>query len=101
MEEEAQATDALIYVLKFTPDWVTPIPLSERWLVKLGWVKNGDSAPGIGDFHWFEYGDYETVNVGPGIFGIKEIGKEDTIANVRYVHELQNLYFKLAAKELI
>lgn len=99
IKEECQVSEYMLIVFKLQPDWLSPVPLNEMWLKKLGWEKNGSSAPGIGDFYWFEYRGYEAVNIEHGIFGIKEIDRPDAIANVRYVHELQNLMLKLTGSD--
>lgn len=75
----------------------SPIPLTEEWLLRFGFKKAGTSfihscglkyhSPGIqsgttGYGNWFAW-------------GIKPI------YGVRYVHQLQNLYFALTGEELI
>lgn len=78
-----------------------PIPLTEEWFLKFGWREKEDYADGIGNYYWFEWGTYETVNVGAGIYGIKDVHLDVIIGSVRYVHQLQNLYFSLTGEELI
>lgn len=77
---------------------IQPIPLTEEWLLKLGFVLNADKS-----FYWKNwgtngvqilkysdvYGKY-TFELGKGINKVLD-----------YVHELQNLYFALTGTELI
>lgn len=70
------------------PDEYEPIPLTEEWLVRFGWEKSGE---------WF-YKDYYEINLN-GIFNPSDA--HYTIHNdIKYVHQLQNLYFALTGEEL-
>ena len=79
------------------PDNYQGIPLTEEWLLKFGCTKETDTAPGIGDFSWYEKEelghDINFFSHGVGIIGI-------THKYMKYVHEFQNLYFALTGKEL-
>lgn len=69
-------------------EFLQPIPLTEEWLVKFGWEKSGE---------WF-YMDYYEMNLN-GIFNPSDA--HYTIHNdIKYVHQLQNLYFALTGEEL-
>lgn len=86
-----------------------PIPLTEEWVIKLGFVKTEDkkfSRP-VCDYDyvltrdWQEYPSYH--------FGIEYTDsprKEDEgqvyhfSFEIKYVHQLQNIYFFLAHEEL-
>ncbi len=81
---------------KFPYSDLSPIHLTEEWLLKLGWQKKTDCAPGIGEFHWFELGPYSTTHIADGLFGIQDINCKP----LQYVHSLQNLYFALTGTEL-
>jgi hypothetical protein len=75
-----------------------PIPLTEEWLLKFGFVKcdkphysRGDYYS-LGDFYYWASYSGLVVN---GYDPIDEV----SIA-VKHVHQLQNLYFALTSKEL-
>lgn len=80
---------------------ISPIPLTEEWLIKFGFEKNNKdyllnnvlifdyTYLGTGDNHhigfMFKWGNY--INEGKDIV-------------IQYVHQLQNLYFALTGEEL-
>lgn len=65
-----------------------PIPLTEEWLVKFGFVKTEDIFKNI--YHSIEKFQMENINYFVGI----------TETKLLYVHQLQNLYFALTGEEL-
>ena len=80
--------------------FIKPIPLTEEWLLKFGWGQsdehelcdNSNDVLFYYDYHferfWIELDDSFTTN---------------SICynmNIKYVHQLQNLYFALTGKEL-
>lgn len=69
-----------------------PIPLTEEWLLKFGFNKNklGFYSKGRFSYH-HEYGWKILENWVKGWVGVAEL---------KYVHQLQNLYFALTGKEL-
>jgi hypothetical protein len=71
---------------------IEPIPLTEDWLIKFGFKKNKT--------HFYEKGRF----VYRHDFGWKilENWVKDWVgvAEIKYVHQLQNLYFALMGKEL-
>lgn len=76
-------------------DYVKPIPLTEEWLSKLGFI--------------FPQGEYckkddWTIVVDCDPFHIHKLGEKDSVHfegfNIKYVHQLQNLYFALTGEEL-
>ena len=76
-------------------DSIEPIPITEEWLLKFGfeYFESNDSYQldtDLGFCIWgrIHYGFYIFANS-------EELGSE-----IRYVHELQNLYFALTKKEL-
>ena len=83
--------------LYYNSSIMTPIPLTEEWLLKLGFesmyskyiVKAGDYYNSIKQ----DYGKwiYSYDESDAGCYELKEI---------KYVHELQNLYFAFNDKEL-
>jgi hypothetical protein len=80
-----------------TVDLFVGIPLTEEWLVKLGYTKNEECVC------------YELLNREDEIFSFWFSETELTLAGlgfkglwppVKYVHQLQNLYFALTGEEL-
>jgi hypothetical protein len=66
-----------------------PIPLTEEWLLKFGFETNDVRYWQISSFrlHINRYGEW--------IFKVETFEKE-----IKYVHQLQNLYFALTGEEL-
>ena len=90
-ETYIDAEDLLILSKKGCDNY-QPIPLTEEWLLNFGFDKalNG---------YWYK--DYINVK----LFDIIEIylrGDDNNLANdtLKYVHQLQNLYFALTGEEL-
>ena len=80
---------------------VDPIPLTEQWLKDFGFEKNthsgwGGKADYIIDDFWTILFFGEKIR-----FGYDEIDEGHiTLCDIKYVHQLQNLYFALTGKEL-
>jgi hypothetical protein len=71
---------------------IKPIPLTEEWLLNLGFYKNIDTE-------LFEKGGYQIdISVLKCHFYLPDYG--DWYKEIEYVHELQNLYFALTEQEL-
>lgn len=71
---------------------ITPIPLTEEWLLRFGWEK---LLTAIGMFNetWINrFVKIEKTKSGDFLF--KSI-------HIKYVHQLQNLYFALTGEELV
>lgn len=73
----------------------SPIPLTQEWLMRLGFYKSSfdnnefiDSKTGW--FMVYENSGYYKLSTGRGLIG----------EQFKYVHQLQNLYFALTGKEL-
>lgn len=74
-----------------------PIELTEEWLLKFGFVEKIDA---------YFYNDYCIEDIHNGVTWV--ISEFDHITDeftaigcgIKYVHQLQNLYFALTAKEL-
>ena len=77
-------------------DSINPIPLTEKWLVDLGFVKEKD-------LFWLgEYIVYKLNKKKLYLFGIdSQIFDQCYQVNCEYVHQLQNLCFVLTNKELV
>jgi len=71
---------------------IEPIPLTEEWLVKLGFEKNETGFYYKGRFTYHnEYGWKILEQWVKNWVGVSEL---------KYVHQLQNLYFSLTGEEL-
>jgi len=71
---------------------VSPIPLTEDWLIKFGFVREGMLTMRLGEFTCYCEEDYIDN------FCLGDIELFDVIP--KYVHQLQNLYFALTGEEL-
>lgn len=69
---------------------IKPIPLAEEWLVKMGFKKFVTSDK----YHTYALG---VINVNDNIVYVSELG---FLNHIKYVHQLQNLYFDLTGEEL-
>jgi hypothetical protein len=78
--------EAITYIVKEPHNQVKPIPLTEEWLLKLGFKNNR-----LGLFDVVKVVD----DIAYHIYFIKKHLKE-----IQYVHQLQNLYFALTGEEL-
>jgi hypothetical protein len=79
-----------------TFDRLNPIPLTEEWLLKLGFEMKGFYRLKVTSFLelcWKPHN--KTLNIQTIKNGFTEDSK------VRYVHEFQNLYFALNKKEIV
>lgn len=85
---------------------IEPIPLTEEWLIKFGAKK----VKGIGDKYWYSiilFDEVENWNK-PFIYyspdndyaELLDSEHEERITVIKYVHQLQNLYFALTGEEL-
>jgi hypothetical protein len=80
---------------------IKPIPLTEEWLLKFGFIKE--------NFHYvIDKDKYHTFSILIGIISFPFIKSNDKVISenfsfygIKYVHQLQNLYFALTGKELI
>lgn len=72
-----------------------PIPLTEEWLMKVGFVKINTSSD---QFGVFEYHHAGTMFMGRWCNGLFHWNGLDI--KLPYLHQLQNLYFALTGEEL-
>jgi hypothetical protein len=76
--------------------WVQPIPLTEEWLLKFGFAKteNGWLALDIcNDWSYLYWERLAGLELSVNKYQI-------TMPHIKYVHQLQNLYFALTGEEL-
>lgn len=69
---------------------IDPIPITEDWLIRLGF-KKGDPTPHAIGYFIDRFGIH---------YHFKECNWYSWTANIKYVHQLQNLYFAITGKEL-
>jgi len=81
-----------------------PIPLTEKWLLKLGFVKTRDEAsPYMDGEHTVISGRFTVFSKIPLTFNSVHgwfLNKHQTELTIKYVHQLQNLYWCLCGEEL-
>lgn len=78
---------------------IEPIKLTKEWLFKFGFVEAGDEV--LMDLgNWTNSMLWFNQNSGQ-LRLVESNGKYLTHDNLKYVHQLQNLYFALKGKELI
>ena len=73
---------------------IKPIPLTEEWLIKFGFVKSLD--------YWVisNKGFFVGVTLKEVIYPMFDIDNPMLIKTLKHVHQLQNLYFALTGEEL-
>lgn len=79
-------------------DYWQPIPLTEKWLIDLGFevIYSSTFTLRLDHKENFKFGaGWNLVN---GHFHVRYIG--EALTNIKYVHQLQNLYFALTGEEL-
>lgn len=77
-------------------DSFTPIPLTEDWLLKFGLSEMHYQEYILTDNYWGVYFYYDDVN---GNWTVNT-NHEYKLTEIKYVHQLQNLYFALTGEEL-
>ena len=79
---------------------IEPIPLTEEWLLKFGWIWNNE----CNSYEKYPNGDarmnlsYRSINNSYTMFNY--VLKAIIAERIWYVHQLQNLYFALTSQEL-
>ena len=81
----------IIHFIRF-PDKYEPIPLTEEWLLKFGFKKDGGYySKGRKHYHFLSNKFY---------LGNDHVSSGNADARVMHIHQLQNLYFALTGEEL-
>lgn len=85
--------NTILEVWESEREWCKPIPLTEEWLLKFGFEIQGKRISKDWFFLWY---DNDKI-----VFALAEM-KEAVGAYliIKYVHQLQNLYFVLTNEEL-
>ena len=74
-----------------------PVEITDKVLELMKFVRMTETASGIGEFDWWETEDMSLTHIHKGLYGVEGLSG---IKPVRYVHELQNVYFVVTGKEL-
>ena len=93
-----------VYDLYTGFEYIEPIPLTEEWLVRLGFQKLRDNL------FYMLLKNYYSASIAVKLWGGKwvveltvgsglDVEGED-MAHIKYVHQLQNLHFALTGNEL-
>ena len=83
----------------FSSSFMNPIILTKEWLIKFGFVFSIDTWYLTGFAIWeTECGDKKGNEYMGFFYELREVGMMDR--QIKYIHELQNLYFALKGEEL-
>ena len=94
--------DDINFLWEAEPEYIEPIPLTEEWLLKFGFEKHHQSfydktlCVQEVEYLWF-YNIYPLEN---SIIPLVNMSAQATGHYIKYVHQLQNLYFALTGEEL-
>lgn len=84
-------------------DEIDPIPITKEWLIKFGFTHNGYGEFNLNDLNF----DCEYTDAGEWVVFLDQTKEGDKYVSrvyikqgVRFVHQLQNLYFALTGEEL-
>jgi hypothetical protein len=73
--------------------YIEPIEITEEWLFSFGFNKSGSTI-------YKNIGSIEIGTIAKGKRFYIQIGTENVTLNIKYVHQLQNLYFAIGGDEL-
>ena len=80
-------------------DFFEPIPITEEWLIKFGFYIVSDNEYKT-RFDILEDGRFDYILVKHNLCTSAIRFEGGSLFNIKYVHQLQNLYFALTQKEL-
>ena len=91
--------------IKNNPNIVKPIPLSEEWLIKFGFIRQGGRQMWVKDKLCIELKELPNIRgefIEGWYIGLKDLGNVlfHSFMKVTHAHQLQNLYFALTGEEL-
>lgn len=97
-----QVDEGTFTYLRMNPNFYQPIPLTEEWLLKFGFKKD-DS--GVEPYHqdYCEWYEREFPVIGTLIQSSDKqyvFDENSDTLRIKYVHQLQNLYYALTGEEL-
>lgn len=93
---EIDATDLAVLENNIDYDY-QPIPLTEEWLVRFGFELQ-PMKHDLREWYFIEDGKF-SMNNARGFWSHSPIYLEDVIG-IKYIHQLQNLFYALTGKEL-
>lgn len=73
-----------------------PIPISEIWLIRLGFTKEEYDDETL---MFFNYGKVFSIEVEKGLYDFKWRNQE-RVVDIKYIHQLENLYFSIYENEI-
>jgi hypothetical protein len=76
--------------------WCKPIPLTEEWLLKFGFKYDTDNDKLCKSLHI----DILSFRASEGHMCLQSQGYRTLYKHIKYVHQLQNLYFALTGEEI-
>ena len=88
------------------PRDLRPIPLTEEWLLNFGFERDDEDEAYVGSGLYIEdrnrdrYMSQEKRDSLKDSFGVWFVNSGRLIRDIKYVHQLQNLYFALTGEEL-
>lgn len=83
----------------FKGEWqAKPIPLTEEWLLKFGFNKEGNTI--YKELNGFEFGTINTNRSKPRFYLQTQGSTSNITLPIKFIHQLQNLYFALTGEEL-
>ena len=85
---EIQQIGSIIEIGWHYEDEIEPIPISEKWLERLGFAKNGNHC---------DYAGFSFIVHSSGI----NLWRPKPDWQVKYVHELQNWFYAYRGEELV
>ena len=87
--------EALTYICKEPLNQVKPIPLTEEWLLRFGFIECSDNGELKGNDRFFINSKLKgSIGLSP------KFTYSLTGTRLYYVHQLQNLYYALTGEEL-
>lgn len=72
------------------------VPMSDFWFEVFGFTLETESAPGIGEFSWWENDRVVINNIYRGVWSI-----DGCSTPIRWVHQFQNAYFTFTGEKLL
>ena len=77
-------------------DFIEPIPLTEEWLLKFGFIKRNEYEFDFWQNSMWKLKEYKKKKY----YILFHCSDEVDCTLIKYVHQLQNLYFALTGEEL-
>lgn len=95
---ELLSNERIIFEGDFENNWqAEPIPITEEWLIKLGFEKQ----KGIyRSFYQSNDNNYLSICFDEDRYYFMDVNEDPSFSGFNYVHQLQNLYFALTGTEL-